>query len=229
MRKRTSIAGKELRGFFASPMGWIVMGLFAFLFGYFFMAHLTYFVEQSMQAQQGGGPVNVNQFMIRPLLQNVALINLFLLPMITMRTYAEEKRSGTIRLLLTSPITDTQIILGKFLGVLGFYAALLGVTMIYIGILFVFGNPEWRPVVTGVPRTAPHGRLLPVRRVVHFQHDEESGGSRRRDVRDVPGVVDHQLARPKRRSADGRVLDYLSIVWHFDDFGKGVVDTSCIT
>ena len=149
MRNVLTIAGKELRGFFASPMGWIVMGLFALLFGYFFLAHLDYFVGQSMQAQQGGGPINVNQFMIRPLLQNVALINLFLLPMITMRAYAEEKRSGTIELLLTSPVTDVQIILGKFLGVLGFYAALLGVTMVYIGILFVFGNPEWKPVLTG--------------------------------------------------------------------------------
>src|SRR5687767_2336429 len=149
MRNIITIAGKELRAFFASPMGWIVMGLFAFLFGWFFLAHLEYFATQSMQAQQGGGPVNINQFMIRPLLQNVALINLFLLPMITMRSYAEEKRSGTIELLLTSPITDTQIILGKFLGVLGFYAALLGVTMIYIGILFVFGNPDWKPVLTG--------------------------------------------------------------------------------
>src|SRR5262245_50949696 len=118
MRNSLTIAGKELRGYFASPMGWVVMGLFALLFGYFFVAHLAYFVEQSMQAQQGGGPINVNQFMIRPLLQNVALINLFLLPMITMRTYAEEKRSGTIELLLTSPITDVQIILGKFIGIL---------------------------------------------------------------------------------------------------------------
>ena len=54
MRNALTIAGKELRGYFASPMGWVVMGLFALLFGYFFVAHLAYFVEQSMQAQQGG-------------------------------------------------------------------------------------------------------------------------------------------------------------------------------
>ena len=74
MRNALTIAGKELRSYFSSPIGWVVMGLFALLFGYFFMAHLYYFVETSMQAQQGGGPVNVNQFMIRPLLQNVALL-----------------------------------------------------------------------------------------------------------------------------------------------------------
>ena len=70
---------------------------------------LNYFVRQSMQvAQFGGGPeaMNVNQMMIRPLLQNVTILLLFLMPMVTMRSYAEEKRSGTIELLLTSPLTD---------------------------------------------------------------------------------------------------------------------------
>ena len=70
----------------------------------------------------GAQAMNINQQMIRPLLQNVTVLVLFLLPMVTMRTYAEEKRSGTIELLLTSPLTDFQIILGKFLGALALYA-----------------------------------------------------------------------------------------------------------
>ena len=78
-------------------------------------------------------PMNVNQQLIRPLLLNATVVLLFVLPMITMRTYAEEKRSGTIELLLTSPLTDLQIILGKFLGALALYAAMLGVTLVYIG------------------------------------------------------------------------------------------------
>ena len=69
----------------------------------------------------GGGNVNVNQQMIRGVLQNAAVIILFVMPMITMRTYSEEKRSGTIELLLTSPLTDLEIILGKFLGAMGLY------------------------------------------------------------------------------------------------------------
>ena len=62
--------------------------------------------------------------------------------MVTMRTYSEEKRSGTIELLLTSPLTDLEIVLGKFLGAMVLYAALLAVTVFYIGMLFVFGDPE---------------------------------------------------------------------------------------
>ena len=67
--------------------------------------------------------------LIAPMLTNASVRDLFVLPMITMRTYSEEKRSGTIELLLTSPVTDTQIILGKFLGAMGLYAALLAVTL----------------------------------------------------------------------------------------------------
>src|SRR5439155_2419006 len=74
---------------------------------------------------------------------------LFLLPMVTMRTYSEEKRSGTIELLLTSPLTDLEIITGKFIGTVILYMALLGVTMLYIAILFIYGNPEWKPIISG--------------------------------------------------------------------------------
>ena len=77
------------------------------------------------------------------------VIALFVLPLITMRTYSEEKRSGTIELLLTSPLTDFEIIMGKFLGAVALYSLMLGVTIIHIGILFVYGNPEWKPIATG--------------------------------------------------------------------------------
>jgi ABC-2 type transport system permease protein len=223
MRNVFTIAGKELRGFFVAPMGWVIMGLFALLFAYFFLAHLDYFVQQSMQGQ--GGPVNINQAMIRNLLQNVALINLFLLPMITMRAYAEEKRSGTIELLLTSPVTDLQIILGKFLGAIGFYAALLAVTMIYIGILFVFGTPEWKPVLTGyLGLLLMGGCFLSVGLFISSTtKNQVVAGAATFVVFLLLWIISWlgQSAGP----AVASVLDYLSIVWHFEDFAKGVIDT----
>src|ERR1044071_4482480 len=132
-----AIAQKELKSYFASPIAYIVIGLWALLYGYFFVAILSFFVRQSMQMNQFGmqGPqaVNVNQQMIKPLLQNVTILVLFLMPMITMRTYAEEKRSGTIELLLTAPLTDLQIILGKFLGALALYAVMVALTLVHFG------------------------------------------------------------------------------------------------
>src|SRR6476619_6541590 len=124
-----AIAQKELKSYFASPIAYIVIGLWALLYGYFFAAILHFFVQQSLQMNQLGmqGPqsMNVNQQLIRPLLQNVLI--LFLMPMVTMRAYSEEKRSGTIELLLTSPVTDFQIIVGKFFGAMALYGVMLAV------------------------------------------------------------------------------------------------------
>src|SRR6478752_4964645 len=127
MRNVLAIAHKELRSYFASPIAYIVIGCFAALYGFFFSFILEAFIRQAMQAGMMGGaqPLNVNQQVIRPVFQNVTVIALFLLPMVTMRTYSEEKRSGTIELLLTSPVTDVQIV-----------------------ILFLSGSPEWKPIVT---------------------------------------------------------------------------------
>src|SRR5260370_26996214 len=142
-----AIADKELRSYFSSPIAYIIIGFFLLPFGAFFYLYLMSFVRQSLQMAQFGGAMNLNQQVIRYVLQNASVIILFIMPMITMRTYSEEKRSGTIELLLTSPVTDVEIILGKFLGALGLYIAMLSVTLPYMGILFYYGNPEWRPLV----------------------------------------------------------------------------------
>src|SRR5436190_18487491 len=145
-----AIAEKELKSYFASPIAYIVIGLFALLYGYFYIAILAFFVRNSMQMNQfgmgGQQAMNVNQQLIRPLLQNVTILVLFVMPMVTMRTYSEEKRSGTIELLLTSPLTDFQIIMGKFLGAMALYGVMLLVTTIHIGLLFIYGHPEWKPI-----------------------------------------------------------------------------------
>src|SRR6187455_1098195 len=146
-----AIAHKELKGYFASPIAYVVIGLYAVMFGYFFYALLLYFDRQSMQMAGLGGPggaVNVNEGLIRPVFLNTTVIVLFVLPMVTMRTYSEEKRSGTIELLLTSPLTDFQIIMGKFLGALALYATMLAITLIHIAILIIYGSPELKPLVT---------------------------------------------------------------------------------
>src|SRR5262249_59722773 len=152
MRNILAIASKELKSYFSSPIGWILLGFWALLYGYFFVAILNFFVRQSMQMSQFGqaGPqaMNVNQQLLRPLIaQNLPILILFLLPAVTMRTYSEEKRSGTIELLLTSPLTDLQIIFGKFLGAMGLYAVMLAVTLIHVRLLFVVGSPELTPTL----------------------------------------------------------------------------------
>src|SRR5215217_5159197 len=150
MRNVMAIAGRELRSYFASPIAYVVIGFFALVFGYMYVGVMNWFVQQGMQMGMGGGPqsLNINQQMIRPLLLNMTVVFLLLVPLITMRTYSEEKRSGTIELLLTSPITDFQIILGKFLGAMGLYASMLGITLVHMVLLFWVSKPEWMPILT---------------------------------------------------------------------------------
>jgi ABC-2 type transport system permease protein len=232
MRNVLAIAHKELRSYFASPIAYIVIGLWALLYGYFFVAILQYFVRQSMQMNQFGmqGPqaMNVNQMLIRPLLQNVTILVLFLMPMVTMRTYSEEKRSGTIELLLTSPVTDLEIVFGKFLGALGLFAVMLAVSGIHIGLLFVYGHPEWKPIVLSyVGLLLMGGCFISVGLFISSLTKNQI----------VAGMVTFAVflmlwiitwigsfAGPEI----DKLTQYLSIVDQFEDFQKGVLDTTHI-
>jgi len=225
-----AIAQKELKSYFSSPIAYIVLGLWALLYGYFFIAILSFFVRQSMQMNQFGmqGPqaMNVNQQLIRPLLQNVTILILFLMPMVTMRTYSEEKRSGTIELLLTSPVTDFQIIMGKFLGALTLYAIMLAVTSIHILFLFWYGSPEWKPIVTAyLGLLLLGGCFLSLGLLISSLTSNQI----------VAGMVTFAVflllwVITWVGSFGGPTFDklttYLSIIDHWDDFGKGVIDTT---
>jgi ABC-2 type transport system permease protein len=145
-----AIARKELKSYFSTPIAYTVIGLFALVFGSFFVRFVDAFVRQSLQIGiPGNGQINIQTMVIRPVLGNVSVVLLFVLPLLTMRSYAEEKRFGTVELLLTSPLTDYQIIVGKFLGAAAIYCLMLAVTVPHIALLFIVGNPEWRPIVAG--------------------------------------------------------------------------------
>lgn len=227
MRNVAAIAHKELRAYFASPIGWTVIGFFALLYGYFFYALLAYFERQSMQMGMGMGPqtMNVNQMLIGPLLMNVTVVLLFVLPMVTMRTYSEEKRSGTIELLLTSPISDWQIILGKFTGAMLLYAAMLAVTLIHMGLLFLYGNPEWKPVLTGyLGLLLMGGCFISVGLLISsLTKNQIVAGMITFAVFLLLWVINWigTFVGPTAQA----VLQHLSITDHFDDFARGVLDT----
>src|SRR5487761_518219 len=146
MRNILAIAGKEIRTYFTSPIAYLVLTIYAVLSGFFFYSFVATYVVQMfrmMEMGQAGGPSpNINTWIIRPLFEGVlTVVLLLLLPLVSMRLFAEERKTGTIELLLTSPLTELQIILGKFLGALTLYVAILAVTFIDIGMLFFYGNP----------------------------------------------------------------------------------------
>ena len=206
----------------------MTIGFFALLYGYFYAVGLAFFVRQSMQMGQfgGGQSVNINQMMIRNVVQNVTILVLFLMPMVTMRTYAEEKRSGTIELLLTSPLTDFQIVMGKFLGAMGLYAVMLLVTMIHIGLLFVYGNPEWKPIVTAYLGVLLLGGCFVSLGlfISSLTKNQIVAGMITFAVFLFLWIINWigSFSGPTVNS----LTEYLSVINHFDDFSKGIIDTT---
>jgi gliding motility-associated transport system permease protein len=154
LRNVAAIVEKEWRHYFGSPIAWVALFVWTLLFGIFFFFGLSFFVRQSaMTAQQMefGPKMSLNEYVIRPVFHNMAVVALFLAPMLTMRLFAEEKRQGTIELLATSPITDLQIVLGKFLAATALYALMILAGLLNLAMLWHYSTtpPEWKPVVTG--------------------------------------------------------------------------------
>ena len=120
------------------------MAFFALLSGYFFYVYVALFVTRGMESQMMGRgmPMDVNEWVVRPALMNVSVIGLFLIPLITMRIFAEEKARGTMELLSTSPVRDGEIIFGKWLAALTMYAAILAIALLNVLVLFFYGKPE---------------------------------------------------------------------------------------
>jgi ABC-2 type transport system permease protein len=230
LRNVGAIAGKEIRSYFSSPMAWTLMGLFAVLFGWFFSVFLSQFIQQSMGGQFGQGPqtVNVNMDMIRGLLGNANVLILFLLPMITMRSYAEEKKSGTIELLLTSPLKDGEIVLGKFFGAMTMYLGLIGVTALYMAILFIWGNPAWKPVASGYLGLILQGAgfIAMGLFISSLTNNQMVAGTASFVVFLLLWII--SWFGDNVGPTLGSILHYLSITEHFDDFGKGIIDTKHI-
>ena len=228
MNNILAIAHKELKSYFSTPIAYIVIGFFALLFGYFFYAMLVIFNQQSLQfGGAGGGAVDINQQLIRPLFLNASVILLFVLPLITMRTYSEEKRSGTIELLLTSPVSDLEIILGKFLGAMALYAAMLAITVIHMLLLFSYANPkpEWTvPVIGYVGLLLMGGCFISVGLLISsLTKNQIVSGMVTFAVFLLLWVINWiaSFTGPTTQS----VLNYLSITDHFDDFTRGILDT----
>ena len=221
------ICRKELKGYFASPIAYLLMAFFALIFGFGFYTATRDMVRFSFQAQMMGqqAPQNVNDAIIRPLLGFASTVALFLIPMITMRTFAEEKRSGTIELLMTSPTRDIEIIVGKWLGAMLLYLCVLAMSMINIAMLFAWGKPDLKPVLVAyLGLILQGGCLLAIGVFISTTtRNQIVAGGVTFFVCLLLWLLSWFTAFDS--SATAQVVNYLSIVTHFENFSKGVLDT----
>jgi len=226
MRNLWIVCVKELRSYFVSPVAYLLLTMFAIIFGFFFWNSLRYFVYIGMEAQMRGQPfpMNINEQIIRPLLSNVGVIGLFFIPMITMRLFAEEKRTGTIELLATSPIRDIEVIIGKWLAALILYACLLAFTAINFAFLFMYGKPDWKPLAIGyLGLLLQAGGLLAIGTFLStLTKNQIIAGAATFGVCLLLWVL--EWANGYETAAWARVLAYMSVVTHIESFTKGVLD-----
>ncbi len=235
MKNFLAIYEREIKSYFASPIAYVVIGLFLILAGIFFYLIISNFVQMSMRvdmmAQQyrmAPQKMNVNLMAIRPILHNMSLFALFFLPLVTMRLYSDEKRTGTIELLMTSPVTNAQAILGKFAAASTLFLVMIAGTWLYIIFLFLYGNPELGPILTGYlglfllglsylafgvffSTLTDNQIIAAVSTFVFILFFWAIGW--------VSGFLSPAL---------GELLSNFSLIEHFDDFAKGVLDTKHI-
>src|SRR5689334_1131105 len=227
MRNVITIFQKEIKSYFASPIAYGLMAFFALLAGYFFYIYIAMFVARSMESQMFGRPqpMDLNEWIVRPILMNISVIGLFLIPMITMRLFAEEKRSGTIELLATSPIRDFEVILGKWLAALILYGAMLLLTAINFAWLFRYGNPDWKPLLVAyLGLLLQAGALLAIGTFIStLTRNQIIAGAATFGVCLLLWVLEWVSGYDSAPYA--RVMAYLSVLTHFDSFSKGVLDT----
>jgi ABC-2 type transport system permease protein len=221
------ICRKELRSYFTSPVAYLLLIMFALIFGFFFWSSLRAFVYYSIQSQMRGQsfPMNLNEQLIRPLLSNVSVIGLFFIPMISMRLFAEEKRTGTIELLATSPIRDTEVIIGKWLAAMAMYSCLLVFTALNFAFLFRYGNPDWKPLAIGyLGLLLQAGGLLAVGTFISsLTKNQIIAGAATFGVCLLLWIIEWPTSFDTATWA--RVLSYMSVVSHYESFGKGVLDS----
>ena len=146
MRILYIIFKKELNSYRNSPVAYVMGTMFLLVSGFFFYIIFARYSVQSMQSMSqryGGSVLSPSDMIFRPLYANIAVLSIFVIPLLTMRLFAEEKRSGTMELLFTHPVKDYQVVLGKFLASYAVYLMALLITLLYPLLVWFCGPVEW--------------------------------------------------------------------------------------
>jgi ABC-2 type transport system permease protein len=230
-----AIYRKELSHYFVSPVAYVLVGLFLVLAGFFFNFFLSNAIQQSfamqMQGMRFGAPqeFDVTGVVLRAFLGLVSTLILFLSPMLAMGVYAEERKRGTIELLMTSPVTDAQIVLGKFLASLTLFAVMILPTAILVCFMNFRSDPHlpWRMILVGYAGILLLGSsLLALGSLISsFTENQMIAGVLAFAASLMIWVMD---AGRKAEGWKGDLFGYLSLIRHYDDFTRGVVDTSAL-
>jgi len=235
MQNLYAIYRKELSHYFVSPVAYIIVGIFLVVAGFFFNLFLASAIEQAlsmtMQSMRFGAPAefDVPGVVLRAFLGLLSTLVLFLSPMLAMGVYAEERKRGTIELLMTCPITDVEIVIGKFLASLTLYAVMILPTVTLISFMNVRSEPHlpWRMILIGYGGILLlGGSLLALGSLISsFTENQMIAGVLAFAASLMIWVID---AGRRAEGWKGDLFGYLSLIRHYDDFARGIVDTSAL-
>ena len=228
MKNIWTIAKKDFRSYVSSPIAYIVIAVFLLIMGWMFFFILQHFVQQASQFQQfqmGKGP-SIAEAVIRPIYGNMNVVLLFLIPFITMRLFAEEKKNHTIELLMTSPVTLTEIIMGKFLSSFMLVSVMIGCTLLYPLILILTGNPDKGTIFTSVLGTLLLASCYLGLGLIFSAATENQIVAGALTLASGLFFWIVSWASQSAGPVWSEVLTYISIITHFNNFSQGILTTT---
>jgi ABC-2 type transport system permease protein len=209
MRNVGIITKRELSAYFGSPLAYVVIAVFLLLLGFLF-AFSVYFSRQAS---------------LQGMFANSSVILLLIAPLLTMRLLAEEQRTGTIELMLTAPVREVEVVLGKFFASVAFLVTMLALTLWYAVVLTVLGNPDFGPILGGYVGTLLFGAsFLAIGLFASsLSQNQIVAAFIAFGVLLMLYLID--AAGGFLGGSAQTVLGYVSISPHLEDFTKGVIDT----
>ncbi len=231
MRHVGAIAGRELRSIFSTPVAYVMFSVYLVFSGFAFFLSLTGFVSalQQIQAFQRFDLLeqfNLNTSVIEPSLGIFSFVFLLLIPLLTMRAFAEEQATGTIELLLTSPLTIWEIVLGKYLAILAVIGMLVGLSGLYPALLFYYGDPELLPTLAGLMGLFLYGAAFAAIGclISSLTRSQISAALVTFFAGMILYLIDY-FAELSLQGTSQQVVRYLGLRVHFDELVSGVVKT----
>ena len=230
MRNVLTIAGKEIRSYFASPVAYVLLAVYLALGGYFFFALLTAFNQtlalySMMRNPEMLARFNLNQMVVVPLLHNMSVLLIFIVPALTMRMFPEEKRSGTYELLLTSPVRVGEIVLGKFLGGLVLVLLMVALSGMFGLLLTAYGNPEIPMMLSGYLGLALMATVFLAIGTLISSFTENVVVAYVGSLFALLLLYTIGWLGETVQGVTGEMVRYASITEHFQELTKGVIDT----
>lgn len=228
MKGFISVYRKELYSMFALPVFYAVAFTFLVIAGYFFYSAVVYYNLLSFQAGQNpmmAKQMNLMEMVLRPFFFDLSIVLLLLSPLLSMRLYAEERKSGTMELLLTYPLPDRAIVFAKFAAVVSAFVVIIAGTLPGIFLLNYLGSPTWRPILCGYLGVLLLGCSFISLGIFTSSLTQNQIIAAVLSFGALLMLWVIGWAKAYVGSALGEVIDYLSIIKHFDSFSKGVLDS----